>query len=192
MKIPLAAVLMLGFPMVTGCATHWTLADRGQDAMDIFTASVGVGAAAQVKVGPIPLGLVQNADMAGIRNGDWFVRESVPAVPEENNNTAVLTAMGVASMPAGGPPVGLFRAMEYSDGFAFTEKQNLRHKDDDSPTSAATYQLEVVAGVVGTVRLGFNPGELLDFILGWGGIDIFHDDLHSGIVGMDSVFADNN
>jgi len=38
-------------------------------------------------------------------------------------------------------------------------------------------QIEVVAGLGGTIRLGFNPGELLDFILGWVTIDIFNDDL---------------
>jgi hypothetical protein len=27
------------------------------------------------------------------------------------------------------------------------------------------------------VRCGFNPGELLDFILGWTTIDIFKDDI---------------
>ncbi len=37
-------------------------------------------------------------------------------------------------------------------------------------------QIEVVAGLLGTLRLGFNPGELLDFILGWTTVDIFNDD----------------
>jgi len=31
----------------------------------------------------------------------------------------------------------------------------------------------------GTVRLGFNPGELLDFILGWTTIDIYGDDIEA-------------
>ena len=38
-------------------------------------------------------------------------------------------------------------------------------------------QIEVAAGLGGTLRLGFNPGELLDFILGFTTIDIFNDDL---------------
>lgn len=38
-------------------------------------------------------------------------------------------------------------------------------------------QLEVAAGLGYTVRLGFNPGELLDFLLGWTTIDIFGDDV---------------
>ena len=37
-------------------------------------------------------------------------------------------------------------------------------------------QIEVSAGVAGGVKVGFNPGELLDFVLGWFGLDIFSDD----------------
>ncbi len=32
-------------------------------------------------------------------------------------------------------------------------------------------------GLGGTLRLGFNPGELLDFLLGWFTIDIYNDDI---------------
>lgn len=39
--------------------------------------------------------------------------------------------------------------------------------------------LEIAGGLFGTVRLGFNPGELIDFVLGWVGIDIFKDDVGS-------------
>ena len=39
-------------------------------------------------------------------------------------------------------------------------------------------QCEVAVGTFfPSIRLGFNPGELLDFILGWTTIDIFRDDL---------------
>lgn len=38
-------------------------------------------------------------------------------------------------------------------------------------------QIEVSTGIGGTLRFGFNPFELLDFILGWTTIDIFSDDI---------------
>jgi hypothetical protein len=38
-------------------------------------------------------------------------------------------------------------------------------------------QIEAAAGLWYTVRLGFNPGELLDFLLGWTTIDILSDDV---------------
>ena len=37
-------------------------------------------------------------------------------------------------------------------------------------------QIDVVLGILGTVRFGFNPGELIDFILGWSTLDIYRDD----------------
>jgi len=36
---------------------------------------------------------------------------------------------------------------------------------------------EVALGCHYTVRLGVNPGELLDFLLGWTTLDIYGDDL---------------
>jgi hypothetical protein len=40
-------------------------------------------------------------------------------------------------------------------------------------------QVEVEAGVIFAVHAGFNPGELLDFLLGWFGADIYGDDCGS-------------
>jgi hypothetical protein len=52
------------------------------------------------------------------------------------------------------------------------------HGEVKCPPSYFT-QIEVTAGLGGGSRLGFNPGELLDFILGWVGFDIYGDDLAS-------------
>ena len=38
-------------------------------------------------------------------------------------------------------------------------------------------QLEVAGGIVATGKLGLNPGELLDFLLGWTTLDLYDDDL---------------
>jgi hypothetical protein len=43
-------------------------------------------------------------------------------------------------------------------------------------TAAYYSQIEVVAGLLFTVRAGVNPGELLDFLLGWTTLDIYGDD----------------
>jgi len=52
--------------------------------------------------------------------------------------------------------------------------------DTPKDASAAYFtQIEVAAGVIVGVRIGFNPGELLDFIFGWFGIDIYNDDSES-------------
>ena len=39
--------------------------------------------------------------------------------------------------------------------------------------------LEVAAGFIATFRVGANPGELIDFLLGWTTLDIFSDDLEA-------------
>mgnify|MGYP001185095109 CR=1 FL=1 len=49
-------------------------------------------------------------------------------------------------------------------------------------------QIEVALGLGGTVRLGINPGEMADFVLGWLQIDLFHDDVYrvGAVVGQES------
>ncbi len=50
----------------------------------------------------------------------------------------------------------------------------------EPPNPARWTQFEVAAGLLGGVRLGFNPGELLDFLLGFFGADLYGDDLARG------------
>ena len=38
-------------------------------------------------------------------------------------------------------------------------------------------QIDLSVGLIASVRLGFNPGELLDFIMGLAGLDLYGDDL---------------
>ena len=38
-------------------------------------------------------------------------------------------------------------------------------------------QLDLTIGVGVSIRLGFNPGELLDFALGFVGLDLYDDDV---------------
>jgi hypothetical protein len=48
---------------------------------------------------------------------------------------------------------------------------------EDTETNPAYFtQIEVVGGFGLVLRLGFNPGELLDFVLGWATVDIYGDD----------------
>jgi len=37
-------------------------------------------------------------------------------------------------------------------------------------------QIDLALGVYWPIRIGFNPGELLDFLLGWTALDIYGDD----------------
>ena len=75
----------------------------------------------------------------------------------------------------------LFGLDNFMEGESRNKSSVVATLSPEGPTlrgSAALYtQMEVVVGLGGTLRLGFNPGELLDFILGWATIDIYNDDL---------------
>jgi hypothetical protein len=56
----------------------------------------------------------------------------------------------------------------------------IQKSDQNTNSIPAPYwtNIEVSAGVLVGVRVGFNPGELLDFLLGFTTLDIYGDDVH--------------
>lgn len=165
------------------------MVNRGRDASDIFTATVGYGAGGKVRVGPLQVGALANRDVAGLRNshcgiwtkasgstdmmeldlfllgdGCWFGGDVFDAGEghnyNENENRSPYTCM-MKPLPCLTVPV---------HGDFQIDKPHGR-------TWPMYTQVEVVAAAGPSLRLGFNPGELLDFILGWTTIDIFSDDL---------------
>ena len=68
-----AARGMLGAAVLwcAGCATgYW--GDRGRDAADIFTCTAGIGGGAKARVGPLQAAAINNADLIGLRAGQWL------------------------------------------------------------------------------------------------------------------------
>jgi hypothetical protein len=168
----------------TGCATPY-MTNRGRDAADIFTACVGMGAGAKLQLGPLHTGLIANADLAGLRGGRLFK----------------LTNRNELGFPDSIDLEGIAYGISYFD----YDPRNQRRKNfQDGPymfpilghgelpipffrrplypkRSCPAYftQIEATGGILGTVRLGFNPGELIDFLLGWGTVDIYKDDIET-------------
>jgi hypothetical protein len=149
-------------------------ADRWADAKDVFTASVGTGGGVKARVGPINAGLFVDSDVAGLRGGEGFF------IPGDFNHRAglfedidyVVLAWGVE----GFTPQGNWSLRERGKSFDAYGIVFFRAR----PGCYSYYtQIEVAAGAGGTLRLGFNPGELLDFVLGWFGLDIYGDDLNA-------------
>ena len=63
-------VLLVIAASMSGCTTaHWT--DRERDTADIFTCTVGMGAGASVKAGPLHAGMIFSAGNWGLRGGEW-------------------------------------------------------------------------------------------------------------------------
>lgn len=62
--------------------------------------------------------------------------------------------------------------------FSTAESHSEALKYDDRKICWPYYtQVEILAGIGGGIRLGFNIGELVDFLLGWTTIDIYGDDI---------------
>ncbi|MCX6985450.1 MAG: hypothetical protein NT118_11985, partial [Lentisphaerae bacterium] len=180
-QIITAVVIISG---MTGCATPY-MTDRSRDAADIFTIRMGFGAGVKTHVGPVQVGLLFNLDCLGLRGGEMVWAEKVVntgadfdyilgGVSEFDTRCLYPDSMAwkrdkcyrLSYVLLGIPvntPVLCRLPNRYSPGY-FTD-------------------IEVVGGLWTTLRFGFNPGELFDFILGWTTVDIYGDDI--GIVQED-------
>jgi hypothetical protein len=169
-----------------GCATPGYLGDRWRDAGDIFTCSVGGGAGGRLRAGPLHVGVMADIGTMGLRGGSLQAGLGYDAGELEFLGLPLGHVMDLQ-------PKYCFCAEVYEPG-------SLRGKGyrafSGLPLVTTTIyveegrvarrfhpyltQLEFEAGILFVPRIGFNPGELLDFLLGWGGVDIFHDDLGRG------------
>lgn len=173
------ALLLPVLCLQAGCAHTGYLADRRRDAADVATLTLGIGAGAKLRLGPVQAAAFENSDLIGLRAGRWLV----------NGNDLVFNDERYAPIPAWGE--GFYCGSEaFSYGMESLPTQRGKEVLARSPfpfivkgSSPHFYsQLEVAGGLLFTVRAGLNPGELLDFLLGWGGVDLFADDL-SGAAG---------
>jgi len=143
--------------------------DRGCDAVDIFNATVGVGAGAKIRVGPVHFGAVYYEEMGGIRCGEVYWE------PFFNDEEIHLLIGGYEEFFLPDATGGNLRGKTYSTlhgPITFSGGENFF--DNSAPYYS---QIDLVFGLGPSFRLGFNPGELLDFILGWFNVDIYNDDL---------------
>ena len=172
--------------ILSGCATPY-MADRKADAKDIFTATVGHGGGAKARLGPVRAGAFFGRDDAGLRGGivstdfgdrivgrfmhgtmdvDAIVFSLECFAPEGRTSATVRGKQFVA-----GGALGLSASVpSYEAGDEWSRKPWNQHIPYYT-------QAEVAVGLGGTVRLGVNAGELVDFLLGWTTLDIFSDDL---------------
>ena len=183
--------------LLSGCATSPYLQDRARDAADVFTATCGVGiGGVKARVGPIGTGLFNEFPMYGLRGGDTITPDKMVEGGKIPNGEVQLLVLGgegffgttqnmmraksySAIMRAGiNIPVRLTEQEDFSVA-KIAEVQGCATNHIRSCRLAYLTQIEVAGGLIGTIRLGFNPGELLDFILGWTTIDIYGDDLEA-------------
>jgi len=185
-RIPLLAIVLLSVGSIAGCEHPKAyLIDRGRDAADIVTLTVGLGAGARARMGPLHAGLILFADVGGLRGGNLVTYR-----PAHAGHEIVGTVMADATIWSHenfflGPNFwgSLHRFKEFeARGLPLLSGvqpalQVTEVEAESEPLVHPYYtQVEAVVALLGGVRAGVNPGEALDFLLGWFGIDIFNDD----------------
>lgn len=166
----------------TGCASrYWD--NRCRDAKDVVTLAVGLGLGAKAHVGPLQAPLIVQSDYAGLRCGEWF------ASPMRDDFWTYVSEAGhVVDQPL---PIYerdfhfLYSGYEVFDPGGDAAVRHKRQEsldisvvtvDRDRRNWAFYTQVECVVGLIGSVRLGVNPGELVDGLLGFTGFDVMGDD----------------
>jgi hypothetical protein len=212
-QLPGALVLIAVCTLANGCATSGFVGDRRRDAADIFTLTVGAGGGGKIRVGPLQLAVLENADLAGLRAGRLFGNGS----DLHNNGEIYIPLPRFLRRPAWGEPIAgkVFveqegRVSDYrTDDVRFHSPSPQLEWNDlfgrevfshglDTPSShrgkdvaarspfpliavgaSAPFNsnIEFAVGLVLSLRVGINPGELLDYIVGLGGGDLYGDDL---------------
>ena len=162
----------------SGCVTPY-MVDRGRDAADIFTATAGVGAGVKARVGPVHVGLLVNRDISGLRSGVfcpyWGNEKGIVAL--DFDYFIIPSCWGWAWDLFEPCHVPEERGKHIDACSGHVPFLYLSSTTGDRLMPHEYTQIDIVGGIGGTLRLGFNPGELLDFILGWTTIDIYNDDL---------------
>lgn len=173
MRILLSILPLLAF--CAGCASpYWQ--NRRADAADVFTATVGLGYGATARIGPFHTGLGANFDFYGMEAGEvgelsefYSIIKGGGWIAEDHS----FLLQGDSGICLGPRCEARGKAIAYrSSNWSFWNPP-----PPESPNPARWTQMEVAAGLVGGIRLGFNPGEVLDFIVGFLGLDLYGDDL---------------
>ena len=170
---------------IMGCATSGYLTDRAQDAADIFTAGIGFGVGGKARVGPIQTGLLFDAPLGALRGGEFTKGNKGYVFPDPLDVQVVAFGLESFTMiePQRRAQRGAQRGKEF---YASTGANSLVipfiHRVERTVIKRKIpyyyyTQCEAVIGIGLSVRLGLNPGELLDFLLGWMTFNIFNDDL---------------
>lgn len=172
--------------LAAGCAsTKSYFTDRGRDAADILTLTMGTGAGVKARIGPIQVGALYAYDAFGLRGGRlawWWSDQADGEVVDIDYLVLPLFGFGYETLdhqalrsPARhkdfmtDKPLPILSLPLTTGGYS---------EWDVSRTGFHYFtQFEVVVALGPSIRLGLNPGELLDFLLGWTTLDIYKDDV---------------
>lgn len=177
-------VFLIGMVAVSGCAGAGYFADRGQDAADIFNITVGLGSGVGTRLGPLHAGIGVYSDAIGVRGGKWINIPMAYHDPEALEVELTAWSSEIFMLKEGdcGERHKSYGAQGYPlISYVLSGRRPPNKSDVNGIPGIHPYylQFDVFAGLLGCIRVGFNLGELVDFLLGWFTIDIFNDDLGS-------------
>lgn len=180
MKPAVLSMMLLALCLLAGCASPYMI-DRGRDAADVFTATVDKGIGFKARVGPFAGGLGTSASSKGLRGGTLIDQKnhwcgnaittwdlSVILFNSEYCSNDKMEVRGKEI--SGGSKVLPPNSPWSKDFLPFIQLSNVHNP-------AYYTDIEFWFGFIYSFRLGFNPGELLDFLLGWTTLDIYGDDI---------------
>jgi hypothetical protein len=182
------SLLALFAPLIalcgTGCSTPGALGHRARDAADIFTLSVGSGVGVRARVGPVHAGLIADIGTTGLRGGQ-FQRSMGQSAGELE-----YLGLPVDRITEGQPKLAFAaEAFDPDDnrrgkGYVAISRiplitTSIRTEEGQPERWFHPYltQMEMQLGLILMLRVGFNPAELVDFVLGLVGVDILGDDV---------------
>jgi hypothetical protein len=152
----------------TGCSTNKYLINRRNDLADIVTIGSGAGLGAKARIGPIQTGLLFDMTLYALRGGTI-------ATPENGGADCVVGSLESQALFVGSDVFGA--GSERGKNYVATSLPVIPVSYVRSEDSWSYYtNIEVAADALIGVRIGVNPGELLDFLLGIVSVDILHDD----------------
>lgn len=191
-KVLTACMILCLF--LCGCSRTYRM-NRLRDLADCVTLTWGLGVGAMVMIGPINTGLGMQWDVAGFRDGESTTGENSASV-----NALFISYQEVRKNVFGRNNLPTRTADYYmpkehmknqwdkliKNGATFYNRYPLIAQMEMAPAVGPAYharqyytQIEVCAGLIYSgFRVGVNPGELVDFLLGFSGIDIYGDDVY--------------
>ena len=146
--------------------------DRRHDVADIFTCTIGEGVGGiKTRLGPLGIGLLDNREIMGLRSGEFITPYDNPKAQDQ----LYLLLLGGEESGIGIERNKFYRAF-YILGIPYPVTPFPFAAANRYPACYFT-QFDLTVGLGRSLTLGINPGELIDFLLGWVGIDIYGDDL---------------
>jgi len=164
--------------LLPGCGAYGR--NRWSDARDIFTAGVGCGGGAMAQAGPVATGAGVFFDTLGLSGGHLGLHDA--DLFDFPRGAEYFLVAGHRATPKVPEVVRRGKGYEATVLLVLLPEREPGEKGR-APVPSCMTQVELDVGLFYSIRLGFNPGELLDFLLGLAGADIYLDDVETDDAG---------